>query len=70
MKKTAPQKVGKIELSPKQVMDIGRTLRRWNRKSRDLMKLLGVDENSVRIPRKKRRGKAETAPEATEPAAS
>lgn len=44
-------------MSENQVLRLGRTLRRFSRTSREMMKLLGVEDTEVRIPRKKRRSK-------------
>lgn len=50
-------RVGNRQLSETQVLRLGRTLRRFSRTSREMMKLLGLEDAEVKIPRKKRRAK-------------
>lgn len=47
--------IGKREYDEEQVMRLGRSLRRISRSTKDLMRFLDIDEEDVRIPRKKRR---------------
>lgn len=37
------------------IIRLGRSLRRFSRTSRDLMRTLGIEEEDVKIPRKKRK---------------
>ena len=55
MKKTAANSVGSRQYSEATIMRLGRTLRRFSRTSRELMKILDIKEDAVRIPRKKKR---------------
>lgn len=53
-------KIQELNLTPDQALKLGRTLRRTSRTMQYLMDELGITEDSVKLPRKKRRKKTST----------
>lgn len=61
---TKKESIGPRYYDEQQVMRLGRTLRKFSRTSRYLMELLDIDENDVKVLRKKKGEESESRPQA------